>query len=323
MTRIGRRLQNGPHHGSELHLACGFLLGVLSVASGVAAAQSRAAGDYTPTFGAVSELVVVPVSVTDRRGHTVLGLRSKDFAITERGVPQRIQSVSRWDVPASIYVVFDASGSMTRSARTAQTAVRNLLKDSGPEDEAFLIRFAGKPDLLVGFTHDTNAVVNKLLWDRRPWGATALFDAVHVGLIEMRQAANARRALVVVTDGGNNNRGYSFSEVLSLARESDVQIYAVALRGNLLDREEQRGRLQLQQLADDTGGNLLIVDSSRGLPPALAAMNELIRNQYVLTYRPVNATHDGKWHPVRVRIQPPSSASLYRVNARAGFFATK
>ncbi|MBY0507725.1 MAG: VWA domain-containing protein [Bryobacteraceae bacterium] len=263
------------------------------------------------------------MSVTDRRDHTILGLRSEDFALTEGGVPQQIQSVSRWDVPASICVVFDVSGSMTRLARTAQAAVRNLLKDSGPEDEACLIRFAAKPELLADFSHDTNTVVNKLLWDRPPRGATALTDAVLAGLAQMRRAANTRRALVVITDGGENSSRHLFSELLSVARESGVQIFGVGLRGNLLDKEEQRGRLQLRQLADDTGGNLLIIDSGGDFPRALATVNELIRNQYVLTYRPANAPHDGKWHPVRVRIQPPSKASLYRVNARGGFYATK
>ena len=298
------------------------LLTVLSMVSSFAVAQKQAANSNLPTFGVTSELVVIPVSVTDRRAHTVLGLRPEDFALTEGGVQQQIQAVSRWDVPASICVVFDSSGSMKRLSQTAQTAVRNLLSDSSPEDEACLIRFADKPELLVDFTHDPNTVVNKLLWDR-PRGATALIDAVYFGLSRMARATNSRKAVVVVTDGGDTTSRYSFSELLSLARESDVQIYAVALRGNLLDKEEQRGRLQLRQLADDTGGNLLIIDSSGDFPRALATLNELIRNQYLLTYRPVNEPHDGKWHPVQVWIQPPSKASLYRVNARAGFYATK
>lgn len=299
------------------------VLAALIVFSNIAVAQLESAGHHVANFGVTSELVAIPVSVTDRNGHTVLGLRSEDFAITENGAPQQILSISRWDVPATMCVVFDASGSMKRLARTAQAAVRNLLNDSGPEDEACLIRFAGRPELLADFTHDTNAVVNKLLWDRPPRGATALADAVFAGLSQMSQAANSRKALVVVTDGGENSSRYSFSELLSLARESDVQVYTVALRGNLLDKEEQRGRLQLKQVTDDTGGKLLIIDSSGELPRALAAVNELIRNQYLLTYRPVNAPHDGKWHPVRVRIQPPSKVSLYRVNARGGYYASK
>jgi len=297
-------------------------LAALIVVSSIAVAQRQSAANHLANFGVTSELVAIPVSVTDRKGHTVLDLRSEDFAITDNGAPQQVLSVSRWDVPVSVCVVFDASGSMKRSVRTAQIAVRVLLNDNGPEDEACLVRFSSRPELLVDFTHDADLITNKLLWDR-PRGATALADAVYAGLNQMKHAANSRKALVVITDGGENSSRYSFSELLSVARESDVQVYTVGLRGNVLDKEEQRGRLRLEQVTDATGGKLLIIDSSGALPRVLATVNELIRNQYLLTYRPINSPQDGKWHPVRVRVQPPSKASLYRVNARGGYYASK
>lgn len=295
----------------------------LIVASKIAYAQRQQKGQGA-TFRVTSELVAIPVSVTDRNGHTVLGLRSEDFVITERDVPQQIQSVSRWDAPSSICVAFDASGSMKRSIRTAQAAVRKLLDGSGPEDETCLIRFASKAEVLVDFTSDTNEIANKLLWDR-PRGATSLVDGVYAAFTQMKRAANSRKALVVITDGGENSSRYSFSELLSLARESDVQVYAVGIRGNLLDKEEQSGRLRLSQVADETGGKLLIVDSVGDLPRAMATVNELIRNEYLLTYRPADFPRNGKWHPVRVRLQlkPPLKPSLYRVTSRSGYYAPK
>jgi len=295
-------------------------LAVLLLVSEFADAQHLGVGNHTPSFGTMTELVAVPVSVTDRNGHTIVGLRLEDFVITENGVPQQVLSASRWNVASSIGVVFDGSGSMKSTVRTAQTAVRTLLNDNGPEDEAFLVRFADTPQEVVDFTHDTDVIADKLLWDR-PRGATALFDAVFTGLSKIRRGANSRKALVVVTDGGDNNSRYSFAELRALARENDAQVYVVAIRRNFRDQDEQRGRLELDQIANETGGRLLIVDNSGELPHALATVNELIRNQYLLTYRPTGLPRDGKWHALRVRIPPSSKIPSYRIYARGGYFA--
>jgi Ca-activated chloride channel family protein len=294
-------------------------LAVLLLVSRFAGAQHLSAASHAPSFGATTELVAVPVSVTDRSGHPVVGLRPEDFVITENGLLQQVLSASRWNVASSIGVVFDGSGSMKTSVRMAQSAVRILLKDNGPEDEAFLIRFADAPQVVVDFTHDADAIADKVIWDR-PRGATALFDAVYAALNEVKRAENSRKALVVITDGGDNNSRYSFPELLALSRESYAQVYIVAIRRNLRDQDEQRGRLRLDQIANETGGRLLIVDSSGELPHALATVNELIRNQYLLTYRPTDPRRDGKWRPVRVRIQRPSKAPAYRVYARGGYY---
>src|SRR5579863_9586917 len=199
-------------------------LAVLLLVSEFAGAQHLGVGNHTPSFGTMTELVAVPVSVTDRNGHTVVGLRLEDFVITENGVLQQVLSASRWNVASSIGVVFDGSGSMKTSVRMAQSAVRILLKDNGPEDEAFLIRFADAPQLVVDFTHDADAIADRVIWDR-PRGATALFDAVYAALNEVKRAENSRKALVVITDGGDNNSGYSFPELLALSRESYAQVY--------------------------------------------------------------------------------------------------
>lgn len=295
-------------------------LAVLLLVSKFAGAQHLSATSRAPSFGATTELVAVPVSVTDRNGHPVVGLRLEDFVITENGVHQKVLSASRWNVASSIGVVFDGSGSMKTSVRMAQSAVRILLKDNGPEDEAFLIRFADAPQVVVDFTHDADVIADELVGDG-PRGATALFDAVYAALSKVKRAENSRKALVVITDGGDNNSRYSFPELLALSRESYAQVYIVAIRRNLRDQDEQRGRLRLDQIANETGGRLLIVDSSGELPHALATVNELIRNQYLLTYRPTDSRRDGKWRPVRVRIQRPSTAPAYRVYARGGYYA--
>ncbi len=276
---------------------------------------------HTYDFSVSAEIVVVPMTVTDRNGHTALGFQPEDFALTEEGTPQRIESFSQWDAPASVGVVFDSSGSMKPSLSVANAAVRILLADNGPDDEAFLITFADAPRLEVGFTREGDRLSNNLLW-REARGSTALFDAVYAGLREMRRAANSRKALVVVTDGGDNHSRYSFDELLAAARESDVQIYTVAIRRHVNDREEQRGRVQLDRLASETGGRLLIVEGEAQLFKAMASMNELIRNEYLLAYRPAAGVQDGKWRRVRVRLAP-ELARHYRISAKGGYYASE
>ncbi len=270
-------------------------------------------------FHVSSELVVVPTTVTDRTGHTVLGLQPEDFTLVEEGMQQRIVSFSRWDAPASVGVVFDSSGSMKPSVKVAGNAIRVLLADNGTEDEAFLVTFADAPRLEVEFTREVDRLSNNLLW-REARGSTALFDAIYLGLHEMHRAANARKALIVVTDGGDNHSRYSFDELLAAARESEVQIYVVAIRRNVKDIEEQRGRLQLDCLAIETGGRLLIVEGEAQLSKAMASVNELIRNVYLLAYRPADSVRDGKWRRVRIRLEP-KLAGHYRISAKGGYYA--
>jgi Ca-activated chloride channel family protein len=206
-----------------------------------------------PNFKVDAELVLIPLSVTDHVGHPILDLGAQDFIVAEDGAAQEIRAVSCWDTPASIGVVFDSSGSMKSSVRRAQAAVRALFRDADQKDEAFLIQFADSPRLEVNFTMDVDEIPGKLL-GAAPHGATALFDAVYAGLDRMRQAVNAHKALVVVTDGGDNHSRRSFTELLAAARERDVQIFVVAIRRDLRDQDEQRGRAQLDQIANDTGG---------------------------------------------------------------------
>lgn len=271
-------------------------------------------------FRVSSELVIVPVTVTDRHGQTALSLQPADFVVAEEGIPQPIVSFSRWDAPASVGLVFDTSGSMKSSVEISNTAVRTLLSENGAEDEAFLITFADSPRLEVDFTRDAERIPETLLWRERR-GATALFDAIYCGLDRMRHAQISRKALVVVTDGGDNHSRYSFDELLSTARESDVQIYTVAIRRSARDIDEQRGRLQLDQLAHETGGALLTVESEAQLPEAMSKLNQLIRNQYLLAYRPPEGIRHGKWRKVRVRLQPAALASRYRILSKGGYYA--
>jgi Ca-activated chloride channel homolog len=290
------------------------------IAGGIAATEHPTTHHQGPAFRVNSDLVIVPVTVTDRNGHTVLYLRQADFSVGEDGVPQKILSVSRWNAPASIGVILDSSGSMEPSVEIAHAAVRALLSEAAMEDEAFLINFADSPKTEGGFTHNMNEITGKLL-SRGAEGWTALVDAIYAGLNRMKSASTARKALVVITDGGENHSRYSFAELLSAARESDTQVYIVTIRRSIRRTDEQRGRLYLDDLAKDTGGHMLVIDSDAQLLAAMTTINELIRNQYLLSYRPLQNLRDGKWHRVRIRLQPSRGGPKYRIYAREGYYA--
>src|SRR5205823_3338426 len=292
-----------------------FLVPIVILGGG-AAEQYPAPGHHGTDFRVNSDLVIVPVAVTDRNGRTVLHLRRGDFTIAEDGVPQEILSVSQWNAPASIGVIVDSSGSMEPSVGVAHAAVRNLLAETDPEDQAFLISFADSPQPEVNFTHDMNEITSKLSW-RGAKGWTALVDGIYIGLNRMKSASTSHKALVIITDGGENHSRYSFAELQSAARESDTQVYIVAIRRNARNFEEQRGRLYLEDLARDTGGHMLIIESDTQLFDAMATINQLIRNQYLLFYRRVQHLGGGKWHRIRVRLQPSFISAKYRIYARA------
>lgn len=273
-----------------------------------------------PNFRADSDLVIIPLSVTDRTGRTVLALTGDDFKVTEGSVPQKILSVSRWDGPVSMGLIIDVSGSMEKGIRSAREAVRILFADKVAGDEAFLITVDDVPRLELDFTDDTDEIPNKLLFVS-PQGSTALFDAIYLGLHRMKSARTPHRVLVVMTDCGDNHSRYSSSEVLSTARESDVQINTLEPAGGASGREQARGRWKLKQLAQETGGQFLTADRTRQLPQQMAKLSELIRNQFLIAYRPQPLLRDGKWHKVRVRVKPSPNSSQYRTYTRAGYYA--
>lgn len=283
----------------------------------VVAGQS-AVTPRTPTFRSRSELAIIPVSVTDHRGRAVVGLRADEFAIADNGVSQRILSVSQWDAPASIGVVFDASGSMKKNICAAEAGVRMLIDDTTLGDESFLIRFSDSPHLEVPLTEDMDEISSKLR-STSAQGATALFDGIYLALSQVKRARTSHRVLVIITDSGENHSRYTFSELLSAARESDVQIYVLELMGSGSYRERQRGHWRLEQLANETGGRLAAIYQNSHLPDQIAILKSLIRYQLVIAYRPQPSCQDGKWHSVRVRLLP--SRKDHKVFAKTGYYA--
>ena len=262
-------------------------------------------------------LVLIPVTVTDPMGRPLSGLKRDVFQVFEDGIKQRITWFATEDVPVSAGVVFDASGSMERKLDKSREAVSQLFKTSIPGDEFFLVQFNTSPKLLCPFTTDIATVQNELLHIRAK-GWTSLFDAVYLAIHQMRHAKNPRRALLVLSDGGDNNSRYTEAEIRGLIRESEVSIYTIGMLGS--DTTLRRIRL-LRELAEETGGHFYPVHSVAQLPEVINRVSAALRNQYLLGYYPTNSQKDGKYRKVEIQLAPPPDFPPLHASWRVGYYA--
>jgi Ca-activated chloride channel family protein len=269
-------------------------------------------------------VILIPVTVTDSMNRFVLGLHKGDFRLYEDGTEQTIESFSGEDAPLSVGLVFDTSGSMSDKLRTSRRAAIQFLKTMNGQDEAFLVEFGDQASLTVGFTNQLDEIQSKLA-SVAPGGLTAMFDGAQLALHEMHKAKNPRKALVIISDGGDNNSRYSASEIESLVREADVQIYAMGVfQPSLpsgLSKEEVNGPRMLSRLAEQTGGRAFTASDANDLPSVAARISIELRNQYVLGYRSKNRNNDGKYRKVEVKIAPPPGIPNLKVRWRLGYYA--
>ena len=277
-----------------------------------------------PRFNVDSTLVLIPVTVTDRLNRFVLGLRQQDFHLLEDGIEQTIAHFSGEDVPLSVGLVFDMSGSMGDKLRTSRQAVVQFLKTMNPQDEAFLVEFSDRAELAVGFSSRME-VIEKTLMSARPGGLTAMLDAGELALHEMEKAKNPRKAVLIISDGGDNNSRYSANDLESLVREADVQIYAMGVFEPsifpALTREEVSGPRLLSELAEQTGGRAFSAADPNDLPGVAARIGIELRNQYVLAYSPKNQNKDGKYRRVEVKVSETAGIPSLKVRWRSGYYA--
>jgi Ca-activated chloride channel family protein len=267
------------------------------------------------------DLVLVPVTVTDPMDRIVAGLERDGFVVIENGQPQQIRSFSTEDAPISLGVIFDVSASMKDKIEQSRQAVLEFFRTANPEDEFFLVTFSDNPELLVNFTSSIDDIQNRLS-NANPKGATSLLDAIYLGVNRMRDARNERKALLIISDGGDNHSRYTEAEIADMVREADVQIYAMGLfnlRG--ATREELHGPELLAGITGATGGQTFFIQSAKELPEVATKIGIELRNQYLLGYSPANAAHDGKWRKIRVKVKPPTGSPHLRVYAKTGYYA--
>lgn len=281
--------------------------------------------DAVPTFRAHADLVLIPVTVTDDVNRFVLGLQKEDFQVFEDGVEQNVSLFSGEDAPLSVGVLFDRSASMSYKLGSSRDATTQLLNALNKEDEAFLVEFADLATLSVGFTGNTTEI-RSALKNAQAAGMTALLDAVNTGLVEMKEAKNSRKAIVVVSDGGDNRSHYTAAQIESLVREADVQIYAMGVFepvfSSALTPEEISGPRLLSEIATQTGGRAFAAAVPGDMLSVATRIAVELRNQYVLGYYPKNKSRDGKYRNVEVRVAPPPGlGSPLKVHWRLGYYA--
>ncbi|HET6180146.1 MAG TPA: VWA domain-containing protein [Candidatus Sulfotelmatobacter sp.] len=278
-------------------------------------------GDSKPIKVDVS-LVLVSVSVVDPQNREVVGLNKEDFKVFEGKEKQAIRHFSSEDAPISLGVIFDASGSMANKIDRARDAVVEFLKIANPQDEFFMITFNDQPQGVTDFTQSVEDIAEKLPYTVAK-GRTALLDAIYLGLRKIHAAKYEKKALLIISDGGDNHSRYSESEIKNLVKESDVQIYSIGIYDHYFQSEEERlGPQLLSDISEITGGRAFSIENPNDLTDVAAKIGIELRNQYVLGYRPTTSVRDGKWHKLRVKVTPPKGLPPLRVYARTGYYAS-
>ena len=267
------------------------------------------------------ELVLVPVTITDPLNRLVTGLDRENFAIMEGKDIQEIKNFSSEDAPVSIGVIFDVSGSMASKIEKSREAVVEFFKTANPQDEFFMIAFSDKPEQISDFTQSVEDIQGKLVFTV-PKGRTALLDAIYLGVNKMHEAKYPKRALLIISDGGDNHSRYTESEIKSLVKEADVMIYAIGIYDHYFASEEERlGPALLGDVAELTGGRAFTIDNPNDLSDVATKIGIELRNQYVIGYRPKNSLHDGKWRKIKVKLIPPRGLPPLKVYAKTGYYA--
>ena len=267
------------------------------------------------------ELVLVPVTITDPLNRLVTGLDRENFAIMEGKDPQEIKNFSSEDAPVSIGVIFDVSGSMSSKIDKSREAVVEFFKTANPQDEFFMIAFSDKPEQISDFTQSVEDIQGKLVFTV-PKGRTALLDAIYLGVNKMHEAKYPKRALLIISDGGDNHSRYTENEIKSLVKEADVMIYAIGIYDHYFASEEERlGPALLGDVAELTGGRAFTIDNPNDLSDVATKIGIELRNQYVIGYRPKNPLHDGKWRKIKVKLIPPRGLPPLKVYAKTGYYA--
>lgn len=291
------------------------------------AGQARP-GD-TPRFSAQVEQVVVYASVYDGDSRLVSGLTQEDFAVFEDRVEQEITSFVQTEIPSTIGIVLDTSGSMRNKMRLVEEAIDLFLSLSHPQNELFFIRFDHQVELVENFTYDVedirSAIANVVIK-----GGTALYDALYLSVERAREGNEPKRVILLFTDGEDKDSFYRHEEVVEKVRESDTQVFVVGFldedlssgRGffGLFKSQRQKVEDELKTVAEVTGGQAFFPEKITELSSVFEQIAHELKNQYRLAYISSNPDRDGAWRRIDVQMRDALERGL-RVRARAGYYA--
>jgi len=270
------------------------------------------------------DMALINVTVTDPYNRLVTGLDPDNFRVFEDNIEQEVVTFSSEDVPISIGVIFDFSGSMSNKVGKAREAALQFFKTANPQDEFFLVSFNERAELTSSFTNSVEDLQSRLMLTS-PKGRTALLDAIYLGISQMRGAHNAKRALLILSDGGDNHSRYNESDIKRLVKEADTQLYAIGIFDPIGSRnrtpEELNGPSLLTEVTEMTGGRVFNVERLEDLPDIATKIGMELRNQYVLGYRPSNKVHDARWRKLKIKIRAPRGLPPLTVFAKTGYYA--
>ena len=269
-------------------------------------------------------LALVNVTVTDPYSRIVTGLESDNFRIFEDNIEQEVVNFSSEDVPISIGVILDLSGSMANKLSKAKEAALQFFKTANPQDEFFLVGFNDRARLISPFTHNVEDLQSAIL-PASAKGKTALLDAIYLGLNQMRSASNGKRALLIISDGGDNSSRYTEKDIKRIVREADTQLYSIGIFDPFEYRsrtpEELNGPTLLSETTELTGGRAFSAGNIEELPDIAVKIGAELRNQYILGYRPSNKAHDARWRKIKIKLRIPKGLPPLNVYTKTGYYA--
>src|SRR6266481_4516811 len=270
------------------------------------------------------DLALVNVTVTDPYNRIVTGLEADNFRIFEDKIEQEVVNFSSEDVPISIGVILDLSGSMANKLDKAKEATFQFLKGANPQDEVFLVGFNEHAEVLSPFTNNVESLQARLL-SASAKGRTALLDAIYLGLSQMQGAQYGKRALLIISDGGDNSSRFSERDIKRRLREADTQLYSIGIfeRFEYRNRtpEELNGPSLLSEITELSGGRSFTVENQNDLPDIAAKIGTELRNQYVLGYRPSNKAHDARWRKIKIKLRTPKGLPPLTAYSKTGYYA--
>ncbi|MEP6569826.1 MAG: VWA domain-containing protein [Acidobacteriota bacterium] len=270
-----------------------------------------------------TDLITFTVTVTDTYGRYVSGLGKGAFTVFDEKKPQEITFFSDDDAPVSVGVIFDVSGSMGGDKiKRARDALSKFIQTSHNMDEYFLIAFNSRAQLLLDKTRDGNQVLDKLSFVQTR-NNTALYDACYLGVEKVQRGAHPKRALLLISDGQDNNSRYTFNELRRLLKESDVTLYGIGIlsgsdAGSSMGME---GQGILDELASVSGGKAFFPRSNAEMDDIFEQIALELRHQYSIGYKPVNFSNDGRWHKIKVKVTPPRGLPRLFVRSKEGYYA--
>jgi len=273
-----------------------------------------------------SDLVVIPVTVTDGNGKVVSTLEKEHFTIFEDKTRQEITHFACEDSPVSIGIVFDASDSMLPKIAMARQAVNNLLANANPDDEFFLVRFSTEARVVVPLTGRFDEIRSQV-GALQVGGSTALLDGVHLAMAQMKHARYFRKALIIISDGDDNASQWTVRDLKTAVREQDILMYAIGITDSSIYvtgvGPSLTGSALLNAITTQTGGRLFSVKNPKELPEIAYKIGGCLRNQYMLGYMPNHSEKDGTYRKIRLQISRPKGYPRLHAVWRQGYYAPR